>query len=417
PRDPTRFCLFVVDSPCREARPAGAADGGEDGWQQQFLALRRSQAERLWQLARQALDTKRCGLALQLATEALREDPDHAPARRLLGYEQVDGQWCPAFAARQKQRGYVWHGRFGWLHKEDVPRYDAGARRFGSGWITDAEDARRRQRIANGWRVPTDHYLVTTNDGLEGGVQLAARLEQFYQIWQQLFADYCLDTTAKRRLRDSGSLPATSDRQHAIYYFRSRAEYNQALRRQQPLIEKTLGIYFDTSRRGYFFAGPEQSAETLYHEATHQLFHETRRVAKLVGRRNNFWIVEGIATYMESLAEQPGYWTVGGFDAGRMPAARFRLLDDGYYIPLQQLTRMGVDDLQRRADLAKLYSQVAGLTAFLSHYDGGRYRDALLECLIAVYTDTADDTTLATLTGCSYTELDRQYRAFLESGK
>ena len=71
---------------------------------------------------------------------------------------------------------------FGWLQQADVPRYEAGQRRFGGGWITAAEDARRRQRISAGWRVRTDHYMVTTNDCLEGGVQLATRLELFHQI-------------------------------------------------------------------------------------------------------------------------------------------------------------------------------------------------------------------------------------------
>ena len=137
----------------------------------------------------------------------------------------------------------------------------------------------------------------------------------------------------------------------------------------------------------------------------------------MLGSSNNFWIVEGIATYMESLAQQQGYWTLGGFDAGRLPAARHRLLQDGFYVPLEQLTRMGVDQLQRHADLAKLYSQMAGLTTFLVHYDDGCYRDALLEYLIAVYTDAADAGTLASLTGHSYAELDRQYRAFLTCGQ
>ena len=95
-----------------DAQPAGppTEDGGQ-ACQEQFLALRSSQAEALWQLALQALNDNHCALAFQLATAAVREDPDHAAARRLLGYQPIDGQWATAFARRKRQRGYVWHER------------------------------------------------------------------------------------------------------------------------------------------------------------------------------------------------------------------------------------------------------------------------------------------------------------------
>ncbi len=74
---------------------------------------------------------------------------------------------------------------------------------------------------------------------------------------------------------------------------------------------------------------------------------------------------------------------------------------------------MGVEALQSHPEIAKLYSQSAGLTTFLMHYEGGRYRDALDRYLVAVYTGKADAGTLADLTGVGYDALDRQYRDFL----
>ena len=76
-----------------------------------------------------------------------------------------------------------------------------------------------------------------------------------------------------------------------------------------------------------------------------------------------------------------------------------------------------MERLQTDPRIATLYSQAAGLTHFLVHYDRGRYRDALVAYLVAVYTGRDAPDTLAKLTGTSYSDLDKQYHEFLESGK
>ena len=40
--------------------------------------------------------------------------------------------------------------------------------------------------------------------------------------------------------------------------------------------------------------------------------------------------------YMESLREEDGYYVLGGFDDVRMHAARYRLLHDHFYVPLDE---------------------------------------------------------------------------------
>lgn len=148
----------------------------------------------------------------------------------------------------------------------------------------------------------------------------------------------------------------------------------------------------------------------MLHEATHQLFQETRPTARLVGRGDNFWIIEAVACYLESLEQHAGYFTLGGPDEGRMPAARHRLLVDNFYVPLDELVALGMQGLQRHADIAKLYSESAGLAAFLL----SRYPEATAKYLESVYTGHADHDTLARLSGRTYAELDAEYRAFVE---
>jgi hypothetical protein len=247
-------------------------------------------------------------------------------------------------------------------------------------------------------------------------VALGAKLEELYRVWRQLFIRYFATEPQVMALFDGrgrdawGRLP-----RHQIAYFRNREEYNQALRPSMPNIDISIGVYVESTRRAYFFAGEGYDERTLLHEATHQLFHESRPVAPDVARQANFWMVEGIAMYMESLRRENGYYVLGGYDDVRMIAARYRLLHDDFYVPLADLTRMGLSEIQSHPQIATLYSQSAGLTHFLISHDGGRYRDALVAYLRAIYSGQADAGTLAQLTGATYAELDRQYRAFIES--
>lgn len=189
---------------------------------------------------------------------------------------------------------------------------------------------------------------------------------------------------------------------------------------RQLRIAETLGIYFDYDREAHFFAGDERNTATLNHEAVHQLFQETRPAARHVGHTANFWIVEGIATYFETLREHHDptaglYYTIGESLAGRLPAAKARLLTEKFFVPLDELTRLGKDDLQRYGELAKLYSQSAGLAAFLMDGEEGRHREPLVVYLSAVYAGRDNADSLSDATGKSTAELDAAYRGYLES--
>ncbi len=96
-----------------------------------------------------------------------------------------------------------------------------------------------------------------------------------------------------------------------------------------------------------------------------------------------------------------------------MRTAQVRLLRDKFYIPLDEFTSYTMQRFQGDPRIAALYSQAAGLTHFLVFYDHGRYRDALMAFLLALYTGKDDHETLARLTGENYKTLDSQYREFI----
>jgi hypothetical protein len=411
-REPDQLTLFLI--PPAQLAAKNAPDATE--WRRRWQSLRNDQADRLMALARRAVAERRASLSGELIVEALRENPDHELARAMLGYRRLDGVWRTGFETKQLRSGNVWHDKFGWLPQAHLARYERGERFAAGRWMSAAEEAELRKDLGRGWKVETEHYVVTTNHSLEEGVALAGRLEKLYAIWQQVFASYLLSETEMLR-RFEGRATLRPARQHNVVYYRTRQEYVEALRAAQPKIEMTLGIYFDTTRTAYFFAGEEQNPGTLYHEAAHQLFQETRKVAPRVGSDHNFWIVEGIACYLESLTEHDGYFTLGGANSARMPAARHRLLVDGFYMPLAELVGLGMVELQSDERIAMLYSQSAGLADFFMHDERGRYRDALARYLVAVYSGRAAERTLAETTGQSYDTLDRQYRAFMSQGE
>ena len=420
--------------PARRLTATANASAAEAELFAKFIALRTTRAEKLYERAR-GLAAKDPSQAYRILWAALRDDPEHVPGRRALGFEPTDEGWFLPFSAQQIKAGRVWHEKFGWIPRDDVERYEKGERRVGKAWITAQEDIKRHADIRRGWKIETDHYIVTTNHSLEEGARLAARLERLHHAWRQAFAGYWLKPDELNRRFDSAAKPQASSLQppasslkppasslkHRVTCFRDRAEYIRTLKTAQPRIELSIGVYLDAARTAYFFAGKEQDAGTVFHEAAHQLFKETRKPTPgapgAPAERPNFWIVEAVACYMESLARGDDYDVLGQRDAGRLPAARERLLDDGFYVPLAELVQYDAPQLQRNPRVAKIYSQAAGLATFLMHHDNGRYRPALMKYLEAVYSGKASPATLQQVTGTKLDELDRQYRAFLQAYK
>ena len=418
PRDPRRLYLVMLshgDSPTATSpRATTPVSAHRDDWRRRFDELRRAQAERLLELARRALRQHHVSLAYELVLAVARENPDQEDARRLLGYQRYQNQWRTVYDIRKLRSGHVWHDRFGWLPKSHAARYEADERFYEGRWITADDEARLRADIARGWQIETEHYLVTTNHSLERGVALGRRLEQLYEAWRQAFARYYATEAQWKSLFEGRSIERAESPRHRVVYFRSRDEYNHALQGATAAdIAITTGIYVGDARTAYFFADENQDNATLYHEATHQLFSESRRVVPNIAAAANFWIVEGIACYMETLAERDGRYTLGGDDSIRFEAARYRLLEGNFYVPLAEFVRMGMNQLQQDPRIATLYSQAAGLSHFLMHDRQGRYRDALIEYLIAIYTGRDQLATLADVTAMPLDLLDRQYRQFM----
>ena len=118
--------------------------------------------------------------------------------------------------------------------------------------------------------------------------------------------------------------------------------------------------------------------------------------------------------FMESLREEDGYFVLSGLDNARINAARYHLAQGDFYVPAAELVGYGQDRVQTDPKIAMLYSQSAGMAAFLMLADDGRYRDALIAYLSDVYSALDRLDTLAKLLGFGYDDLDRRYRTFMK---
>ena len=82
--------------------------------------------------------------------------------------------------------------------------------------------------------------------------------------------------------------------------------------------------------------------------------------AKRAAEKASFWIIEGIATYFETMNEHRDakaglYYTIGQSSEGRLPAAREHLLKGHEFIPRAQLTNWGRLEMQAQPNLRRVY--------------------------------------------------------------
>lgn len=380
PRAADRQYLFLV-SETDLAKPPAAAMPVVHHWYRYFRQYRSTQANDLYELAEQEMEAGRTATAFRLAHEVLRENPDHERARSFLGYTRVNGSWRVPGAVERVRPGRLAHPKLGWA----PGKY---------------------------WRIETAHFEIVTNHSPDAGLKLGRKLEELFTVWQQLFVGYWADDALLKR-RFAGATSVRSARRHyRVVLFRDRQEYVAQLSRAQPQIAMTLGYYLEREGTAFYYWGDVETEATWFHEGTHQLFQETRLGTQGVGETDNFWIVEAIALYMESLVRYEGYYTAGGMEAPRLQYARNRLLVGNFFVPLSELTVMGREALQTDPRIRQLYSQCSGMGHFLMDAGHGQYRQSCVDYLRAVYGGTKGADLLSKITELPLHRLDAEYRRF-----
>ena len=402
---------FVLAIPSRLETPAFVDAADKTALWNEFVAARRTHAEAVFA---HVAHVPPCA-AIRLLHRVLRDDPEHARARELAGWVKVKDGWAWPEAKRQRDRGADFDPQFGWLPSGRLGRYRAGERYDRGRWITAAEDLARMLAIADGRRFVSDHWEITSTAPLEAAAEVAAALEETHAIWRQIFGPLAL-SPRDRRL---GVRPPRAALEPFIAILcADRRQYLAELEPLEPAIGMTEGIYWAPTRTLWLVAAALHTdaaanaafRATIRHEATHQLCAESRPTSPLAGERCGFWAIEAAACYLESARPAACGWTVGGPDAGRMPAARAAVVEQEFHMPLAELTALGRAGFQAHPQLGTLYAELAGLADFFMNGETGRHREAFVAYLARVYDGTADPDTLARLCDTSYADLDAAYR-------
>lgn len=247
-------------------------------------------------------------------------------------------------------------------------------------------------------RLTTPLFTIDSSATVDDTRRVAEDLRRCYWLWTQAFfplwksAAAVTEQTAKVQ---SGQLSLAKARRvpppgpMRVVLFENRDEYLSVLSKSVPGIEASTGYYDDARRTSYFYVGRDQDVRrSRRHEWTHQLFREataSKLRSRSPGRDREFWVVEGIAGYMESIHFDGGSAIIGGWDSSRLQYARYRVLAAGDSMPLEELRADGQSAAQGRDDLARWYSHAIAWTHAMMHADGNRHRERLLRILAEVY--------------------------------
>jgi hypothetical protein len=346
--------------------PACVDTDGEQGIWNDFLAARRARAAGSFEHAlyasrahgRQPTRTesadpgREAPLMAQASCEAirllfltLRDDPTHEQARTAAGWVRRGNRWEWPEAAKRLQRGDAFDPDFGWMATSKLTRYRNGERYLRGRWVKAVDDDAKLRDVKHGRQFDADHWEIVSTAPPQATGDVASQLETTRLVWLQIFGAFAVEPAElEKRLGGRGRVSPQTP--HSAILCGSRRQYIAELRALEPRIDIADGLYWQPTATIWFFADPKvPHATTIRHEAFHQLFAESRPdLAKLKadpGARSGFWAVEAAALYAESIVETPFGWTIGGRDAGRVPAARTLVANDTFYLPLPHIRRWG----------------------------------------------------------------------------
>lgn len=431
---PRRFVPLPEVAPAADAPAAEAIDG---------VAAARDEAVRSYAaLAESAFEAGRLAIADAGLRAVLARDPDHAEARRLLGYVPHEGGWATPYALLELRQGKVRHPTYGWVWEEWVPHLEAGELpapgaigRDGVRWMPAAEaDALRQRRIEDGWIVETPHFKIRADVPLADAIAFGRRLEDFRDLFTSVMADVIGPQYLQlaQLHRDPDAVAPASSKKQLVNYFGTKQQYVDALSPTEgPDIANSLGIYLDPVRSArlrrppmsYFYEDPDGDLAveaTQYHEVSHQLLFELSGPSRYDRNVGQFWVFEGLGTYFETVEPQAdGTILYGGPVGLRFAAARIWIVEHGEFVPIDELLR---DDrghlIGEKGDTnpSLNYCESMALTVLLMDGDGGSHRPDFLDYAADAYRGRVrgPDRSLPAHVGIDAEALGDRLRSFLE---
>lgn len=209
--------------------------------------------------------------------------------------------------------------------------------------------------------VTTPHFEIASQAEIKAATEISILCEQSFSVWKQVFFGVWSGERVSAPTYAEGL-----DHKFSVVLFRNREAYMKALR-SVPDIGVSTGYYDPNQKVALFYWDGTKTPSTVVHELTHQFFYEasTKPVTLDTDRGLGFWVVEGVALYMESMSTRACGGSliadIGGWDAPRLQAGRYRRLHDKYWVPWDEFHSADGKQFRGEADIRAWYSQATGL--------------------------------------------------------
>jgi hypothetical protein len=348
-----------------------------DSWRAHFITARKRYAQKLFLEAKSLVDSDESA-AYRRLWQVMREDPDHADAKKALGTMLL------GLTARPQSKPGI-----------KIPELTSTS-------------------LVPRWQSP--NFQLYSRASSKESSALVAQLERFHVLWTQFFYEmWAAPGTLKERMK--GANKAWPDTEKIeVMLLANRSEYLQLLGSAEENIGASVG-YYNPVRKLSIFYPSDDLTETIFHEMTHQLFSEasSMKMAPVLDKVEGAWCIEGVALYMESLVQSREGWTVGGLDSKRLQTARYRALRDEHWALFEPFCKGSLQDWKSASDIALTYSHATGLTyVFLDNLlQQPNAKSAYFDYIKAVYEGNQNPKELLTILGGGEQAAQTKYRQSL----
>ncbi len=394
-------------------------------WQQILEAKRTDLLKPTEKLFKDALEAGVPSVARDCVDQALALWPDHRNLRRNLGQIKFENRWYGPREAELTKLGQAWDEQLGWILVKDRARYAKGEYYdFQSKQWTTLEAANAiRGELKNQWVIRTEHLVVQGTAPLKALVDVANRIETFYDRVFAAYSGFFLKVSGKKvsdedfkvlfgTMRKDKSNDRGNDRSKGkdrdllvLNVAKDKSAYVESLPAGVDA-GWSAGMFIPTTRESYFYQG---IAEVIYHEFTHQIldiFSGTNRAPA--------WLTEGAAVYTESPVFESGRMVLGEMEGNEHLGAFFQQMKAGKALTLAKILALEDGREWMSSTTPDLNYPAAGmLVEFCMESDNRRHRSDFLDFLRDSYLGNTSNYKVWDYLGMNYAAFDTAYSEWI----
>jgi len=374
-RDALLTEIKAVENADRSGEDLKKAAGAFDG---QVKSILKKFTSQIFGAVEKCIAAGEAGYAFDLYRFLLQVDPDNERAHRSLGEQKIESKWLRPFEQEQWRAGLAWDEKAGWVPIKQRDKVDQGEiyDTVTKQWGKSADLDKQHSDPPRAWRMESEHFELISSADHAVNVQLLTRMEAFFL---QAFRQYDLFFTGKGGGKAAsmvfGVVPTR--KKLTVNYYRDEAQFKQYA---NPPTTWAAGFYSGGQHASFFYHLRGQiSATVMQHELTHQILGEYSDG----GGSSGPWLHEGAAVFLEDADFRNGTLSLGGLKDNHDIAGYRNNLRGGMkeHSLKYVLETFGPGKSWDQGEIGKNYRGAGAVVYFLMNFDGGRYRNDMIQLL------------------------------------